>query len=123
VAAVDGATAQIGKLSADGCAFEIDPAIGSLEFEAEENELTLTVSDLNGEWGIFVPAAGEAAAAAGADAAATGAGEEAAAEGAEESETEGVFDAAIAVPGGNTQTDVVYPPNVSSLDLTLPGYH
>ncbi|KAL2181125.1 uncharacterized protein P884DRAFT_312107 [Thermothelomyces heterothallicus CBS 202.75] len=38
---------------------------GELEFEAEENELTLTVSNMVGEWAFFVP---EAAAGAGAGA-------------------------------------------------------
>lgn len=36
--------------------------MGELEFEAEENELSLTVDDMNGEWGIFVPSAAGAAA-------------------------------------------------------------
>jgi hypothetical protein len=35
----------------------IDPAVGELEFEVEENELTLTVNNMNGEWGVFLPTA------------------------------------------------------------------
>ncbi|KAK7418012.1 hypothetical protein QQZ08_011409 [Neonectria magnoliae] len=56
---------QIGRFCAEAGAFVIDPAVGELEFEAEENELTLTVANLNGEWGIFLPdaaAAGDGAA-------------------------------------------------------------
>jgi hypothetical protein len=84
VAALDLATTKIGKLSADGCSFAIEEGL-EFEFEAEENEITLTVDDLNGEWGVFVPVAaaagGEAAAVAaegGAAAGEAGAGEAAA---------------------------------------------
>ncbi|KAK0730327.1 hypothetical protein B0H67DRAFT_638841 [Lasiosphaeris hirsuta] len=67
---VDISTGKIGKLCTETKSFVIDDAIGELEFEADENELTLTVSDLVGEWGIFLPAG---AATAGAGAAAGGA--------------------------------------------------
>ncbi|KAK3362599.1 hypothetical protein B0T25DRAFT_626999 [Lasiosphaeria hispida] len=67
---VDISTGKIGKLCTETKSFVIDDAIGELEFEADENELTLTVSDLVGEWGIFLPAA---AATAGTGAAAGGA--------------------------------------------------
>ncbi|KAI8821873.1 uncharacterized protein EV422DRAFT_556650 [Fimicolochytrium jonesii] len=55
VSQVDVAQGRIGKLSAEGT-FIVDNTIGELEFEAEEREYTLTVNDLNGEWGIFIPA-------------------------------------------------------------------
>lgn len=29
--------------------------MGEIEFEAEENELTLTVQDVNAEWAVFIP--------------------------------------------------------------------
>ncbi|KPI40224.1 uncharacterized protein AB675_11596 [Cyphellophora attinorum] len=62
VAALDLATTKIGKLSADGCSFAIEEGL-EFEFEAEENEITLTVDDLNGEWAAEGAAAGEAEAA------------------------------------------------------------
>ncbi|KAK1955930.1 hypothetical protein LY78DRAFT_663928 [Colletotrichum sublineola] len=52
---------QIGRLFTEINAFIIDPALGELEFEAEENELTLTVANMNGEFAIFVPQAAAAA--------------------------------------------------------------
>lgn len=74
---------KIGRLCTEAGAFLIDSAVGELEFEAEENELTLSVANMNGEWAIFLPAeAGAADPAAGEDAAATetpAAGEDAAA--------------------------------------------
>lgn len=74
---------KIGRLCTEANAFLIDSAVGELEFEAEENELTLSVANINGEWAIFLPAeAGAADPAAGEEAAATetpAAGEEAAA--------------------------------------------
>lgn len=48
---------QIGRFCAEAGVFVIDPALGELEFELEENELTLTVNSLNGEWAAFVPVA------------------------------------------------------------------
>lgn len=63
---------KIGRLCTEAGAFLIDSAVGELEFEAEENELTLSVANMNGEWAIFLPAeAGAADPAAGEDAAAT----------------------------------------------------
>jgi hypothetical protein len=114
LAAVDLSTTQVGKLSADGCSFAIEQ--GELEFEAEENEITLTVADLNGEWGFFVPVAGQAAGAAvGAGSAVDAAGAaEAGAEAEEELLIDGAFDTAIAVDGGNAKTDILFPGNVSS---------
>lgn len=82
----------------------IDPALGELEFEAEENELTLTVKNINGEWGIFIPTnvvAANAAVAKGG-------------EGVDENEVAGVFNTAIATPGGNLKTDILFTANVSS---------
>ena len=70
---VDISQGQIGRLCTETNTFVIDPAVGELEFEAEENELTLTVANMNAEWGIFLPDAAAAAPAAGAaDGAATG---------------------------------------------------
>jgi ribosomal protein L12E/L44/L45/RPP1/RPP2 len=120
LAALDLSTTKVGKLSADGCSFAIEQ--GELEFEVEENEITLTVADLNGEWGIFIPVAGAGAAgaAAGASAAVDAAGAEAAAGGEEaaaedELLVDGAFDTPVAVDGGNVKTDILFPGNVSSL--------
>jgi hypothetical protein len=52
IAAGNLATGRVGKL--EGAAFVVDN-VGDLEFELEENELTLTVADLNGEFALFVP--------------------------------------------------------------------
>ncbi|KAH7160497.1 hypothetical protein B0J13DRAFT_402305, partial [Dactylonectria estremocensis] len=46
---------KIGRFCTEANAFVIDSAVGELEFEAEENELTLSVANMNGEWGIFIP--------------------------------------------------------------------
>ena len=46
---------QIGRFCASTGTFLIGAAVGELEFEAEENELTLTVENMNAEWGIFLP--------------------------------------------------------------------
>lgn len=51
----------MGKLCPDTNTFVVGAGVGELEFEAEENELSLTVDDMNGEWGIFVPSAAGAA--------------------------------------------------------------
>lgn len=53
IGALDISAGQIGRLEGD--TFVIGPAVGELEFELEENELTLTVDDMNGEWGVFLP--------------------------------------------------------------------
>ncbi|KAK2023904.1 hypothetical protein LX32DRAFT_599792 [Colletotrichum zoysiae] len=53
--ALDISKGQIGRLFKEINAFIIDPALGELEFEAEENELTLTVANMNGEFAVFVP--------------------------------------------------------------------
>lgn len=58
IAAGDLSAARIGKLNAAG-AFEVEN-VGELEFEAEENELSLTVEDAVGEFAIFAPIAGAA---------------------------------------------------------------
>lgn len=55
--ALDISKGKVGKLDAATNTFIIDETVGELEFEVEENELTLTVADLNGEWAVFVPAA------------------------------------------------------------------
>lgn len=57
LAAMDLTAAQVGKLCAETGTFVIDPALGEIEFELEENEVTL---DLNkavtaeGEWGKLI---------------------------------------------------------------------
>ncbi|KAG4439910.1 hypothetical protein IFR05_004585 [Cadophora sp. M221] len=82
LAAMDLTQAKVGKLCADTGSFVIEETLGELEFEAEENEVTLNLNKAvtsEGEWGIFLPAAA-AGAAAGGDAAAGG--EAAAGEGA-----------------------------------------
>ncbi|GJC90738.1 hypothetical protein ColLi_13576 [Colletotrichum liriopes] len=55
--ALDISKGQIGRLFPELNAFIIDPALGELEFEAEENELTLTVANMNGEFAVFLPQA------------------------------------------------------------------
>ena len=51
----------MGKLCTETNTFVVGAGVGELEFEAEENELSLTVDDMNGEWGVFVPSAAGAA--------------------------------------------------------------
>ncbi|KAK2752908.1 hypothetical protein CKAH01_06149 [Colletotrichum kahawae] len=53
---------QIGRLFPEANAFIINPALGELEFEAEENELTLKVANMNGEFAVFLPQASGGAA-------------------------------------------------------------
>ncbi|KAI8293821.1 hypothetical protein K4K56_003776 [Colletotrichum sp. SAR 10_98] len=53
---------QIGRLFPEANAFIINPALGELEFEAEENELTLKVANMNGEFAVFLPQANGGAA-------------------------------------------------------------
>lgn len=52
---VDLSTSRIGKLSADATTFVIDDTIGETEFEVDEDEWSLTVTDLNGKWAFLVP--------------------------------------------------------------------
>ncbi|TEA17928.1 hypothetical protein C8034_v012071 [Colletotrichum sidae] len=49
---------RIGRLFPEANAFIVDPALGELEFEKEENELTLKVANMNGEFAVFLPQAG-----------------------------------------------------------------
>ncbi|PVH79207.1 hypothetical protein DL98DRAFT_632873 [Cadophora sp. DSE1049] len=75
LAAMDLTQAKVGKLCADTGSFVIEETLGELEFEAEENEVTLNLNKAvtaEGEWGIFLPAAAAGAAAEG-EAAAGGA--------------------------------------------------
>ncbi|KAF6755106.1 hypothetical protein DFP72DRAFT_811993 [Ephemerocybe angulata] len=58
---IDFAKAKVGKLCTETGAFVISDAVGEQEFEVDENEVTLTASDINGEWGIFIPTAAGAA--------------------------------------------------------------
>ncbi|KAF2845246.1 hypothetical protein T440DRAFT_483566 [Plenodomus tracheiphilus IPT5] len=69
--------AQVGKLCAETGAFVISETLGELEFEVEENEVTLNLNKnvtAEGEWGIFLPVAGAAAGGAAAEGAAKGEG-------------------------------------------------
>ncbi|KAJ4192423.1 hypothetical protein NW767_010649 [Fusarium falciforme] len=52
---LDISTGAIGRFCTEVGAFVIDPAVGELEFQAEENELLIKVNNMNGEWGIFIP--------------------------------------------------------------------
>ncbi|KAJ3459823.1 hypothetical protein MRS44_015896 [Fusarium solani] len=52
---LDISTGAIGRFCTEAGAFVIDPAVGELEFEVEENELLIKVDNMNGEWGIFIP--------------------------------------------------------------------
>ncbi|KAH7419480.1 hypothetical protein BKA64DRAFT_737655 [Cadophora sp. MPI-SDFR-AT-0126] len=84
LAAMDLTQAKVGKLCADTGSFVIEETLGELEFEVEENEVTLNLNKAvtaEGEWGIFLPAAAAGVAAGGA------AGGEAAADGAKKNET------------------------------------
>lgn len=56
LAAVDPTQGRIGKLDAATNEFVVD-GVGEFEFEVEENEWSLTVPDLNGEWAILIPEA------------------------------------------------------------------
>ncbi|KAM0323968.1 hypothetical protein ACHAQA_008550 [Verticillium albo-atrum] len=46
---------QAARLCTETNAFVIGPAVGELEFEREENELTVTVANINGEFAFFIP--------------------------------------------------------------------
>lgn len=139
VAGRDLSTVRVGKLSAEGTTFVADDTIGELEFEAEENEVTLTVNDLNGEWGVFIPVAAAAAApgaaaangaAVAVDAAeqakAAAAGEAnveagAAAEAENETRINGTFNTVIPVNGAGEKTDILFPGGVSSAQMLSPS--
>lgn len=56
LAAVDPTQGRVGKLDVATNEFVVD-GVGEFEFEAEENEWSLTVPDLNGEWAILIPQA------------------------------------------------------------------
>jgi hypothetical protein len=53
-AAADVSKGAIGKLDTKSGLFVVT-GLGEFEFEEEENEWSLTVPDLNGEWAVFVP--------------------------------------------------------------------
>lgn len=79
-AAADVSQGTIGKLDPATNTFTVE-GLGEFEFEVEENEWSLTVADVNGEWAAFIPAAAvgaQAAAAPAADAAAAAAAAQAA---------------------------------------------
>ncbi|CZT41089.1 uncharacterized protein RSE6_00774 [Rhynchosporium secalis] len=68
LAAMDLTKARVGKLCADTGSFVIEETLGEIEFEAEENEVTLSLNKAvtaEGEWGIFLPVAAAGGAAAG----------------------------------------------------------
>ncbi|KAK4178275.1 hypothetical protein QBC36DRAFT_183110 [Triangularia setosa] len=65
---LDISAGQIGRFCPEANGFVIGAGVGELEFEVEENELTLTVDNLVGEWAIFVPDAAGAGTGAGAGA-------------------------------------------------------
>lgn len=52
--AIDPSKAVTGKLDAATNQF-VTTGLGKFEFEEDENEWSLTVPDLNGEWAILVP--------------------------------------------------------------------
>ncbi|KAI0443043.1 hypothetical protein F4803DRAFT_574917 [Xylaria telfairii] len=54
---VDLTKSRVGKLSAETNTFVVDDTVGEAEFEADENEVVLKVTDLTGEFGIFIPQA------------------------------------------------------------------
>lgn len=110
VASQNVAQGQVGKLCTETNTFIIDPALGELEFEAEENEISLTVDNMNGEWGIFIPQTGNTTNTATNSA---GAGSGDSSEGAGETDVNGTFDTAVAVPGANAKTDIQFTPGVS----------
>ncbi|KAF5331353.1 hypothetical protein D9611_011879 [Ephemerocybe angulata] len=93
---VDFAKAKVGKLCTETKAFVISDAVGEQEFEDDENEVTLTASDINGEWGIFIPTASAAATPA------AGGNTE------EETNVTGTFNKAIATPAGSKKTDILF---------------
>ena len=62
VAALDLTKSRIGKLCTEANAFVISDALGESEFELDENEVTLTVTNMVGEWGVFIPDAAGAVA-------------------------------------------------------------
>ncbi|KAK2804892.1 hypothetical protein FQN50_006398 [Emmonsiellopsis sp. PD_5] len=139
VAAMDLAQSRVGLLCTEREIFIVDDSLGELEFEAEENEISLIVNNMNGEWGIFAPegAVGAASAAAanataGADppmaSGAIPAGEPVAGAAAANTSTdaivlvnghtteiEGDFDTPISVPGGNEKTDIKFPAGVAGI--------
>lgn len=55
-AAIDPAQGLPGRFDAATQQF-VTTGLGEFEFEADENEWSLTVTDLNGEWAYFVPEA------------------------------------------------------------------
>ncbi|CAI6255452.1 unnamed protein product [Periconia digitata] len=73
---------KVGRLCQSAGAFVISESLGEVEFEAEENEVTLNLNKAvtaEAEWGIFIPVAAAAASNATAAEGAKGAGEKAAA--------------------------------------------
>ncbi|KAM7216587.1 hypothetical protein V8F06_007998 [Rhypophila decipiens] len=67
-ATTDISKGQIGRLCRETNSFVIGEGVGELEFEVEENELTVKVDNLVGEWAVFLPVAAGAGAGAAAPA-------------------------------------------------------
>lgn len=118
LAGVDISKSQVGKLCTETNTFVIDPALGELEFEADEGEISLSTKSINGEWGIFIPDAAVSNAAVAANGTAVAEGKES--EGGENN-VNGNFDKAIATPGANQKTDILFTANVSTTH-TLTSY-
>ncbi|EKD19929.1 hypothetical protein MBM_01881 [Drepanopeziza brunnea f. sp. 'multigermtubi' MB_m1] len=60
LAGKDLSQSRVGRLNTDTSAFVIDETLGSLKFDVEEGEISLTLNDgvvAEGEWGIFLPVA------------------------------------------------------------------
>lgn len=53
-ALVDASKGRVGKLDTKTNAFVVEN-VGEFEFEEDENEWSLTVPDLNGEWALLIP--------------------------------------------------------------------
>lgn len=56
LAAVDPTQGRVAKLDTTTNTYVVDN-VGEFEFEADENEWSLTVPDLNAEWAILIPQA------------------------------------------------------------------
>lgn len=70
---LDISTGQVARFCAEANSFVFGE--GELEFEADENELTLSVTNMVGEWAVFLPQAAAGGAAGGEAGVGNGAGE------------------------------------------------
>ncbi|PPQ93605.1 hypothetical protein CVT25_005485 [Psilocybe cyanescens] len=99
---VDISKSRVGKLCTETNTFVISEALGEEEFEDDENEVTLTVKNMIGEWGVFIPTADVT----------NGETKE---EAKDETEIAGEFDKAIATPAGNSKTDILFTASAAGL--------